>query len=96
MYSLVDDVAAFFKRHFSWDEAEVPVPVAESEADGGFSPFPEEVPEPLIEQLAVGGRLVIPVGGWSQDLRVLERTEEGVRTTRLFPVRFVPLTRSED
>jgi protein-L-isoaspartate(D-aspartate) O-methyltransferase len=57
---------------------------------------PAEVPAPLIEQLAVGGRLVIPVGGWSQDLRVLERTEEGVRTTKLFPVRFVPLVRSED
>jgi protein-L-isoaspartate(D-aspartate) O-methyltransferase len=57
---------------------------------------PKEVPAPLIEQLAVGGRLVIPVGGWSQDLRVLERTEEGVRTTKLFPVRFVPLVRSED
>jgi len=55
---------------------------------------PEKVPEPLIEQLAVGGRLVIPVGSWSQDLRVLERTEEGVRTTKLFPVRFVPLVRS--
>jgi protein-L-isoaspartate(D-aspartate) O-methyltransferase len=57
---------------------------------------PEKVPEPLVEQLAVGGRLVIPVGGWSQDLRVLERTEEGVRTTTLFPVRFVPLVRSEE
>jgi protein-L-isoaspartate(D-aspartate) O-methyltransferase len=57
---------------------------------------PEKVPEPLIEQLAVGGRLVIPVGGWSQDLRVLERTEEGIRTTKLFPVRFVPLVRPED
>jgi len=57
---------------------------------------PEKVPEPLIEQLAVGGRLVIPVGDWSQDLRVLERTEEGIRSTKLFPVRFVPLTRSED
>jgi protein-L-isoaspartate(D-aspartate) O-methyltransferase len=57
---------------------------------------PEKVPEPLIEQLAVGGRLVIPVGGWSQDLRVLERTEKGIRTTKLFPVRFVPLVRSED
>ncbi len=57
---------------------------------------PEEVPGPLIEQLALGGRLVIPVGGWSQDLRVLERTEEGVRTTTLFPVRFVPLTRAKD
>jgi protein-L-isoaspartate(D-aspartate) O-methyltransferase len=57
---------------------------------------PEKVPEPLIEQLAEGGRLVIPVGGWSQDLRVLERTEEGIRTRTIFPVRFVPLTRSKD
>jgi protein-L-isoaspartate(D-aspartate) O-methyltransferase len=57
---------------------------------------PEEVPKPLIEQLAVGARLVIPVGGWSQDLRVLERTEAGVHTKTLFPVRFVPLVRSKD
>jgi protein-L-isoaspartate(D-aspartate) O-methyltransferase len=57
---------------------------------------PEKVPEPLIEQLAMGGRLVIPVGRWSQDLRVFERTEEGVRATELFPVRFVPLVRSGD
>jgi protein-L-isoaspartate(D-aspartate) O-methyltransferase len=57
---------------------------------------PEKVPEPLKEQLTLGGRLVIPVGGWSQDLRVLERTEKGIRDTRLFPVRFVPLVRSED
>jgi protein-L-isoaspartate(D-aspartate) O-methyltransferase len=56
---------------------------------------PDEVPKPLLEQLAVGGRLVIPVGSWSQELRVLQRTEDGIETTRLFPVRFVPLIRSE-
>jgi protein-L-isoaspartate(D-aspartate) O-methyltransferase len=57
---------------------------------------PEKVPAPLIEQLKVGGRLVIPVGRWNQDLRVLERTEQGIRETTIFPVRFVPLIRSED
>jgi protein-L-isoaspartate(D-aspartate) O-methyltransferase len=53
---------------------------------------PEEVPQPLIDQLAVGGRLVIPVGGVFQELVVLERTRDGVQTRRVFPVRFVPMT----
>jgi protein-L-isoaspartate(D-aspartate) O-methyltransferase len=52
---------------------------------------PERVPEPLIEQLKVGGRLVIPVGAAQQWLQVLERTEEGVETRKLFEVRFVPM-----
>lgn len=54
---------------------------------------PGEVPQPLLDQLAVGGRLVAPVGGADQDLRVIERTAEGLQTTRLFPVRFVPFVR---
>jgi protein-L-isoaspartate(D-aspartate) O-methyltransferase len=54
---------------------------------------PAEVPQPLLDQLALGGRMVAPVGGMDQDLRVLERTPEGIRTTRLFPVRFVPFVR---
>jgi protein-L-isoaspartate(D-aspartate) O-methyltransferase len=53
---------------------------------------PEEVPPPLLEQLAPGARLVIPVGGFSQDLRVIERTGDGTRSRSLFPVRFVPMT----
>jgi protein-L-isoaspartate(D-aspartate) O-methyltransferase len=57
---------------------------------------PREVPEPLLEQLAIGGRLVAPVGTTDQELRVLERTPDGIRTERLFPVRFVPFTRSPD
>ena len=52
---------------------------------------PEQVPPALIEQLAPGGRLVIPVGDWRQELRVLERGPSGVRETSLFPVRFVPM-----
>jgi protein-L-isoaspartate(D-aspartate) O-methyltransferase len=53
---------------------------------------PEKIPEPLIEQLRVGGRLVIPVGGRSQQLRVAERTKDGIETRTLFGVLFVPMT----
>ncbi len=53
---------------------------------------PPQVPEPLKQQLAVGGRLVIPVGSLSQNLILIERTEEGFRTTEVLPVRFVPMT----
>lgn len=53
---------------------------------------PERVPPPLLEQLAVGGRMVIPVGGSRQKLQVLERTESGIRTDTVFEVRFVPMT----
>lgn len=54
---------------------------------------PDHVPQPLIDQLALGGKLVIPVGGdWSQEIAVLTRTRSGVREERTLPVRFVPMT----
>ncbi len=53
---------------------------------------PEQVPEPLLEQLKVGGRMVIPVGDFYQELKVIERTEEGFETRTVFAVRFVPMT----
>jgi protein-L-isoaspartate(D-aspartate) O-methyltransferase len=59
---------------------------------------PEAVPPALIEQLKVGGRLVIPVGAEyaSQILRVLEKTSTGeLTTTDVLPVRFVPFLRDE-
>ena len=50
------------------------------------------VPEPLIEQLAPGGRLVAPVGGRSvQDLVLWTRTSSGLDHRRLIAVVFVPL-----
>jgi protein-L-isoaspartate(D-aspartate) O-methyltransferase len=52
---------------------------------------PPEVPPALLEQLALGGRLVIPVGTDDQDLRLLVRTPTGVETRRIVPVRFVPM-----
>jgi len=57
---------------------------------------PEEVPGPLKEQLAVGGRLVIPVGRGSQDLIVLTRTEKGFERRTVTAVRFVPMTGKAD
>lgn len=54
---------------------------------------PDHVPEPLREQLAVGGRMVIPVGDQEQELRVIENTAEGWTEESVLPVRFVPLTR---
>lgn len=54
---------------------------------------PDHVPEPLIEELAPGGRLVIPVGRDVQELRVLQKAEDGsIREDRRIPVRFVPMT----
>lgn len=73
-------------------------------ADGGMGwaergPFdgimataaPERIPEDLLQQLAAGGRLVIPVGGDSQHLQVVTRTHEGFETDIVEAVNFVPL-----
>lgn len=52
---------------------------------------PRVVPEELKQQLAIGGRLVIPVGGQQQQLFVVDRVEEGFVETVVEPVHFVPL-----
>ncbi|MDO8413635.1 MAG: protein-L-isoaspartate(D-aspartate) O-methyltransferase [Gallionellaceae bacterium] len=49
------------------------------------------IPQPLLEQLAIGGRMVLPLGTQEQFLWLIERTEEGYCKTRLEAVRFVPL-----
>ncbi len=53
---------------------------------------PEEVPPALVEQLAVGGLMAIPVGRGIQELRILQRTPGGLDLLRTLPVRFVPMT----
>ncbi len=51
-----------------------------------------EIPKPLIDQLAVGGRLVMPVGGlFSQELLLLEKSRDGITTHSLGGCRFVKL-----
>lgn len=53
---------------------------------------PRTVPQTLLDQLAVGGRLVIPVGGdESQRLRIITRTPSGFDEQQREPVRFVPM-----
>ncbi len=55
---------------------------------------PRIVPEALLEQLAPGGRLVVPVGADTiQQLTVYDRTDRGIQQTTLDQVRFVPLVK---
>lgn len=53
---------------------------------------PDHVPKPLLEQLTLGGRLILPVGVATQHLLLIERTPDGFAQTNLLPVRFVPMT----
>jgi len=65
-----------------------------------FAPFdaimvtaaPDHIPQPLIDQLKQGGRMIIPVGRFEQDLILIEKGEKGVTRQTTIPVRFVPMT----
>lgn len=75
-------------------------------AGDGYRGWPEEapfdavlvtaaaprVPQPLLDQLRIGGRLVIPVGDYGQALEVHQRTEKGFERKHVSDVRFVPMT----
>ena len=53
---------------------------------------PDYVPQPLVDQLAGGGRLVIPVGDFFQELLVIEKQKDGtIHRQFIAPVRFVPM-----
>ena len=55
---------------------------------------PDHVPQPLVEQLREGGRMIIPVGKtFAQELYLLEKRGGVVKQTAVIPVKFVPLTR---
>ena len=54
---------------------------------------PERIPQPLLDQLAPGGIMVIPVGGFFQELKVFRKSADGRVTEKdILPVRFVPMT----
>ncbi len=59
---------------------------------------PEEVPQPLIDQLKEGGKMIIPVGGeyGFQYLVLVEKKKGKVIEKTMLPVRFVPFTRDRD
>jgi len=53
---------------------------------------PDRIPEPLVDQLAPGARMVIPLGDFYQQLMVIKKTDDGVEERSVIPVRFVPMT----
>ena len=52
---------------------------------------PKDVPQPLVDQLAEGGRLVIPVGSVYQMLTIVERTQGELKSRESISCRFVPM-----
>jgi protein-L-isoaspartate(D-aspartate) O-methyltransferase len=56
------------------------------------SAAPQHTPQPLIDQLKVNGRMVIPIGDIYQELMLIHKTQKGIEKTDVTPVRFVPMT----
>jgi protein-L-isoaspartate(D-aspartate) O-methyltransferase len=65
-----------------------------------FAPFdriivtaaPDHIPQPLIDQLSLGGRMILPIGRMEQDLVIVRKDESGISRRAILPVRFVPMT----
>ena len=58
---------------------------------------PNEIPQPLIDQLKAGGRLVVPIGARQQELKVITKNEDGtIQSKNIIPVRFVPMVHPKD
>jgi protein-L-isoaspartate(D-aspartate) O-methyltransferase len=58
---------------------------------------PDHIPQPLVDQLKEGGRMIIPVGKTSaQELYLLEKRRGAIKQTAVIPVKFVPLTRDPE
>jgi len=53
---------------------------------------PDEIPKALVDQLAVNGKMVIPIGVMDQEMMIITKTPEGVLEKRTIPVLFVPMT----
>ena len=53
---------------------------------------PDHIPKPLLEQLKEGGRLVVPVGAYSQELKKIVKRSGKIETEDVIPVIFVPMT----
>jgi protein-L-isoaspartate(D-aspartate) O-methyltransferase len=53
---------------------------------------PDHIPKPLIDQLKEGGRMVVPVGTHTQELKKIVKRSGKMETTNVIPVVFVPMT----
>jgi len=56
---------------------------------------PQEVPNELISQLKIGGRMIIPIGSFFQELYLITRTPTSINKSNLLPVRFVPMIKGK-
>ena len=54
---------------------------------------PPEIPQTLVDQLAVGGIMVVPIGTLFQELTIVTKSASGVTQKKTLPVRFVPMVR---
>lgn len=61
-----------------------------------LSAAPPVVPSPLLAQLADGGRMVLPVGGFVQELRLVVRRQNRIEVKAISPVRFAPMERDTE
>jgi protein-L-isoaspartate(D-aspartate) O-methyltransferase len=52
---------------------------------------PDEIPKALVDQLGVGGKMVVPVGTSLQEMVIVSRNKDGVTEKRTIAVRFVPM-----
>ena len=58
---------------------------------------PDKIPQPLIDQLKAGGRLVVPIGTRQQELKVFTKNKDGtIQSKNIIPVRFVPMVHPKD
>jgi protein-L-isoaspartate(D-aspartate) O-methyltransferase len=82
------------------------IEVASGDGYGGWpekAPFdvimitaaPPEVPAEVAGQLASGGRMMLPVGSFFQELQLIKKSGTGFEISRLLPVRFVPMVRKK-
>lgn len=51
-----------------------------------------KIPDPLVKQLKTGGKMILPLGEFSQNLTLVTKTDSGIRKQSVLPVRFVPMT----
>ena len=69
-----------------------------------FAPFdkiivtaaPDEIPMELVNQLKIGGKMIVPVGSFFQELYLITKTKDGFTKQAVLPVRFVPMVKGED
>ncbi len=53
---------------------------------------PPNIPQLLLQQLKIGGKMVIPVGEYLQELVLINKSDSGIDMESILPVRFVPMT----